>query len=278
MLWESLTDVYHVQEYMKLFLYLILVSNGIILIWLNIVINIEKKIKLMFNLESIKDIQKNDNNKKIGTVLIIIAHPDDEIMFLSPTLKKLSSLKIKVKILCLSNGNYDGIGHIRTEEFLAVGRELKLEDNEILHDPDLQDNIKKFWDEKIVAKKIEDFLNKNQDIETIITFDERGVTKHPNHISCYNGLEYYLKTHREEVKAKKTSIYLFDSFSPLTQYTFLVPALFFFRKENGFATWNCCFSYKFMSIYKSQFNIMRRLHVILSGYSYFNSFTKVELK
>ena len=150
------------------------------------------KIKAMFQVNDIeKDLQS------IGSVLLIIAHPDDEIMFWTPTIKTLISKNIKMKILCLSNGNYDGLGELREKEFDNVSRALNFPDNVILNIPQLQDNIHQKWDSSIISTQIEEFLKNNQDVKTILTFDRNGVTKHPNHISCFYGLNYYLKIHYE---------------------------------------------------------------------------------
>ena len=270
---QFLNEIFQTQNIFRYFFLFIILSNFLIIITLRFEINQGTKLKQMFNIESIK----NDISK-IKSVLIIIAHPDDEIMFFTPTIKYLIKIGIKIKILCLSNGNYDKIGEIRTEEFKNVSKYLKLEDNELINIPELQDDIKKFWNEKIVSDKISDFLIRNNDIETILTFDENGVTKHPNHISCYNGLVYYIKNNREDFKKKGINVYLLDSFNPLFQYTFFIPFLSYYLREFGFSTWNFLSSYKIMSIYNSQFNWRRKLHVIFSGYSYCNSFIKVELK
>lgn len=79
----------------------------------------------------------------VGSVLLLIAHPDDEIMFWTPTIKYLLSKKIQLKILCLSNGNYNGLGDLREVEFDNVSRELNLFNNVILNVPELQDDITK---------------------------------------------------------------------------------------------------------------------------------------
>ena len=179
------------QSGIQYFLGFIILSNFVLIFALRFQIRITNKVKYMFGIQSIQD-----DLKKIRSVLLIIAHPDDEIMFWSPTLKKLLALNIKVKVLCLSNGNYNGIGDIRTEEFKAVSKSMHMEDNVILNVPELQDDITKKWDAKVVSQKIDDFLKKNNDIDTILTFDENGVTKHPNHISCFFGLVYYLKANR----------------------------------------------------------------------------------
>lgn len=261
------------QNGIKYFLGFIIFSNFILIFALRFQIRLGNKIKSMFNIKSIQE-----DAKKIKSVMLLIAHPDDEIMFWSPTLKKLTSLGVKVKVLCISNGNYDGIGHIRTEEFKSIAKNLHMEDNVILNIKELQDDITKKWEPKIVSEQITNFIKSNDDIDTILTFDENGVTKHPNHISCFDGLVHYIKENREKLKEKGTNIFLLDSFNPLLQYTFFVPFWTFFFKENGFFSWNFLFSYKFMKIYQSQFNFMRKLHVILSSYSYCNSYTKIQLQ
>jgi hypothetical protein len=43
---------------------------------------------------------------KLTSVLIVIAHPDDECMFFSPTIIQLVKQHIPVFILCLSSGMY----------------------------------------------------------------------------------------------------------------------------------------------------------------------------
>jgi len=231
----------------------------------------EKKFKSMFE---IKDFEKERH--LIGSVLIIIAHPDDEIMFYTPTLKNLISKNIKIKILCLSNGNYDGLGKLREEEFKNVSNELKLNDNKILNIPELQDNITQKWDPSIVSKQIENFLHDNNDIKTILTFDQNGVTKHPNHISCYNGLMYYIQKNTEELRNKGIKIFTLDSYNFLIQYTIQIPGLLALVKSYSYFSLTFLTSYNLMSLYKTQFNLLRRAHVVLSGYSYFNSFSKIE--
>ena len=253
MLEEFYEQIFKTQDIFNYFLLFIISTNFLLIISLLLQIKKGTKLKAMFNLKKLES-----DVSKIKSILLIIAHPDDEIMFYTPTIKVLLNYNIKLKILCLSNGNYDKIGHIRTEEFKQVSKYLKLEDNELIDDPDLQDNITKFWDEKVVSQKISDFLKKNNDIETILTFDEYGITKHPNHISCYNGLVYYLKNNREEIKNK--------------------PFLAYYFREFGYCTYNFFTSYKVMKIYDSQFNWRRKLHVVFSSYSYCNSFIKVELK
>jgi len=48
-------------------------------------------------------------------ILYIIAHPDDEAMFFQPSIVTLRD-KNKLFLLCLSNGNAEGLGRIREKE------------------------------------------------------------------------------------------------------------------------------------------------------------------
>ena len=134
----------------------------IIILIITILIPYIQKCKFhqMFNIT-----EKNIDYSSIGSVLLIIAHPDDEIMFWTPTISYLLSKKINFKILCLSNGNFLGLGEKREIEFDNVSRELNLPDNVILNIPELQDNITMKWDEKKVAEVIDDFLKRNTDVK-----------------------------------------------------------------------------------------------------------------
>ena len=57
----------------------------------------------------------SEKNRK---VLLVIAHPDDEVMFFTPVLLTLMESNAQITVLCLSNGNYEGMGTIRTNELI----------------------------------------------------------------------------------------------------------------------------------------------------------------
>jgi N-acetylglucosaminylphosphatidylinositol deacetylase len=180
--------------------------------------------KIKFNkMFEITNIDKDLSS--VGSVLLLIAHPDDEIMFWTPTIKYFLSKNINLKILCLSNGNYNGLGELREIEFDNVSRELNLSNNIILNIPELQDDITKKWDSEKVSEILDDYLNKNNDIKTIITFDGNGVTKHPNHISCFEGLMFYLNKYNDECKKKNIRVFTLKSFNFMIQYSWLIPMI-----------------------------------------------------
>ena len=43
-------------------------------------------------------------------VLLVTAHPDDEAMFFVPTILALQARSVRVHVLCLSTGEFDGLG------------------------------------------------------------------------------------------------------------------------------------------------------------------------
>lgn len=76
-------------------------------------------------------------NKRI---CLLIAHPDDEAMFFAPTLLALTRPDTgnHVKILCLSTGDQDGLGHVRRTELKKSAMLLGLRDEDdafVMDDP-----------------------------------------------------------------------------------------------------------------------------------------------
>lgn len=62
------------------------------------------------------------------TIALLIAHPDDEAMFFAPTVLALSRKETgnRVKILCLSSGDAEGLGETRKKELVKSGLLLGL--------------------------------------------------------------------------------------------------------------------------------------------------------
>ncbi|EJC97674.1 LmbE-like protein [Fomitiporia mediterranea MF3/22] len=89
--------------------------------------------------------------------------------------------------LCLSSGNSEGLGEIRKRELgdsldvLGIGIERRW----VLDEP-FQDNITLFWNAKLIADHVRPYVEENG-IDVIITFDDRGISSHPNHISLIHG-------------------------------------------------------------------------------------------
>lgn len=122
--------------------------------------------------------------------LLVIAHPDDETMFFTPTLNGLRRSGSDIYLLCISTGNSSGLGIRRKYEladaFTAHG--LSLDNLTVLDYDHFQDGCIQ-WSKEELAKVI---LRHMQvlDVDLVVTFDEGGVSAHPNHIGCFRALQY----------------------------------------------------------------------------------------
>ncbi|GLE04296.1 hypothetical protein PINS_up013211 [Pythium insidiosum] len=93
--------------------------------------------------------------------LLVTAHPDDESMFFVPLLRSLTTQRDwDVHVLCLSRGNFDGLGDIREREMMACGAFLGLKSDRVhvLEDPQLQDGMQETWDHDHIASLVHKYI------------------------------------------------------------------------------------------------------------------------
>ncbi|KXT08968.1 hypothetical protein AC579_4033 [Pseudocercospora musae] len=129
-------------------------------------------------------------------ICLVIAHPDDEAMFFAPTLLALTNpaLGNQFVILCFSSGDADGLGHIRKKELVKSALHLGIRSSEHVVVSDFQDSMTQTWDSKLIAQNLAKLFASPASIDVLITFDERGVSGHPNHVSLYHGCVAFLKS------------------------------------------------------------------------------------
>ncbi|KAL9609689.1 MAG: hypothetical protein Q9167_005572 [Letrouitia subvulpina] len=166
-------------------------------------------------------------------ICLLIAHPDDEAMFFSPTLLALTAPELgnHLKTLCLSNGNADGLGKVREKELVASVKMLGLrsEDDVLLLDtPDFVDSMTTKWDKLKVAdvlgRAFSPSVHKSNGrqasekagsnistatIDILITFDRHGVSGHPNHIALYHGAKEWLAIISKVKKSSQSTVDLY---------------------------------------------------------------------
>ncbi|RAK84235.1 N-acetylglucosaminyl-phosphatidylinositol deacetylase [Aspergillus costaricaensis CBS 115574] len=156
-------------------------------------------------------------NKRI---CLLIAHPDDEAMFFAPTVLALTRPEYgnHLKILCLSSGDADGLGHIRKKELVKSALQLGLRqesDVYIIDDPTrFRDSMTVQWTESDVsavlehafAPELSDSTSSSKKksnkagsaptatIDVLLTFDKGGISNHPNHRSLYHGAVHFLRS------------------------------------------------------------------------------------
>jgi N-acetylglucosaminylphosphatidylinositol deacetylase len=189
--------------------------------------------------------------------LLLIAHPDDESMFFAPT---LLNVRGSLEILCLSNGNFDGLGKRREEELKNVCDYLKSRMTILSY----RDNGK--WSASSIAADLL-LAHSLRPFDYLLTFDRYGVSGHKNHISCYEGARLFLKVSRRVVGLSLSSKdlfrkYVLDLKPPTIGYS--VSFRDYFKPV------------RMMLLHKSQLLWFRYLYILLSNFMSYNDYDLIE--
>ncbi|KAF2678591.1 phosphatidylinositol glycan class L [Lentithecium fluviatile CBS 122367] len=175
-------------------------------------------------------------------ILLLIAHPDDEAMFFAPTLLSLTRPELgnRVKMLCLSSGDADGLGETRKKELVRSGLQLGIrspDDIHIVEDKNFPDSMTVTWHPRLISNLLTATFAPNMssvsskdapraNIDAIITFDAYGISSHPNHISLYNGAHAFLRAlmHRHSGWDCPIKLYTLATTSILRKYIGVIDA------------------------------------------------------
>ncbi|XP_032776462.2 probable N-acetylglucosaminyl-phosphatidylinositol de-N-acetylase [Daphnia magna] len=233
--------------------------------------------------------QKEVFFKKPSNVLFVIAHPDDECMFfgpsitamVQPSLSNSSSRRKQAKdvyILCLSDGNANGLGEARREELKKSCKILGLADSNVLiHNGPVffEDSQNSVWDSKAVADTLHLYIKK-LNIDSIITFDKDGISGHLNHKSIYHGVLQLMKNSKRRVAVR---VFILETVSVFRKYLGFIDSVFI--KPNALictSDWiNRTNIQNAMAAHKSQYVWFRRLYITFSRYLFFNTFIPLEI-
>jgi len=154
-------------------------------------------------------------------LLLIVAHPDDECLFFSPTLRVLQKqYHFNLSLLVFSRGNHVGLGDIRSRELYGSCRILNIPKERCisLDLPNIQDNPKIWWPEKQLIPIINEYINK-WSIEVLVSFDKQGVSGHINHKSVASAVRL-LSQNKNNTMIKMS--YELKSVSILRKYSSLL--------------------------------------------------------
>ncbi|GKV26741.1 hypothetical protein SLEP1_g35982 [Rubroshorea leprosula] len=215
------------------------------------------------------------------TVLLIIAHPDDESMFFTPTISYLNARGHNLYLLCLSVGNADGMGNIRKDELYRACAVLKvnLQQVKVLDHPDLQDGFGQVWNHNLLADIIEEEVS-SHGIDLIITFDSYGVSGHCNHRDVHYGVcKFMYDSPQRNVEAwELVSINKLRKYSgPLDIWSSKLCAMCYRRQMMHYIlNEDPKKSFLAMAQHSSQWVWFRKLFVQFSSYTYVNSLRKIK--
>ncbi|CDW52858.1 PIG-L domain containing protein [Trichuris trichiura] len=215
------------------------------------------------------------------TVLLVIAHPDDECMFFAPTLLNLRRISCHVIVVCLTSGGYKHSREVRQIELRNSCRLLGVpeEDVLILDDNRFPDHPTISWDQGCVTSLLEKIMISRK-IDVVFTFDQFGISGHLNHCSIHSSFCQLLRQHR---MPKETSLYVLDTVSLVRKYAGIFDFVLIFA-QYGLSD-KLCFinspidallSCQAMSMHGSQLVWFRLLYLLYSRYMFINQFTRLE--
>jgi len=116
-------------------------------------------------------------------------------MFFAPTLLCLAPTN-RVRVLCLSTGDADGLGAVRRSELVASALSLGVRDASdvvVVDDPRLPDSMSAPWPRDVVAEYLARYA---ADADVVLTFDRGGVSGHVNHVSLLHGARLFVRGKR----------------------------------------------------------------------------------
>jgi len=229
--------------------------------------------------------------RKDEVLVLVTAHPDDEAMFFVPTLKAF--MPERVYIICLSTGNVDGLGKTRINEFRTCGTQvfgIPQQNLLVIDHPQLQDGFQHDWDPEVVANVLQQNLKELNDLEGskkyIVTFDDFGVSGHPNHVATFEGVKFLTRLPEKVERAhffSLRSVPLLRKYLAIFELALLIPIPSTPDHQHGKkCTFTCSYlsgmstSYKAMSTHHSQFVWYRRIFIIFSRFTFINDLIPIE--
>jgi N-acetylglucosaminylphosphatidylinositol deacetylase len=243
------------------------------------------------------------SNKK-ELFILVIAHPDDESMFFLPTIKSLIERKKTLWLLCLTTGDYDGLGRVREKELIQACQLLGIHKTLCRNDERLQDHPTQRWPIQSVSKAIQEGLtqllaeeetgNYRESALRLITFDSLGVSGHVNHMDTHLGVWELIRSNENnnlpplQAFQLQSQPNLFLKYLPIWQWVCVILKLLLGWKhsqkeeDNNVMTtisyhWHQpLLNWKAMATHKSQFVWYRRLFVAFSCYTYTNELIPIQ--
>ncbi|CAI4221651.1 unnamed protein product [Auanema sp. JU1783] len=195
-------------------------------------------------------------------------------MFFSPTLRALRLSGHRVFVLCISNGNFYGQGSIRCRElqkavqYLGVSSgDVTVLDYEMFQDGQEWDKV---YMSSVILRHMETLA-----VDCVITFDDKGVSGHPNHISCFEALQ---NAYTIGIIPQDVQIFVLESVPLLRKYIGLFDSpLSVLRSPYRYFAWgrDIIASWRAMCSHRSQLVWFRVLFMIFSRYIYINTLRRI---
>lgn len=158
-----------------------------------------------------------------ATVFYVMGHPDDETMFFSPSLIEVMRPKHNntVKLICLLPGDFlsPSMGALRKEELLTAARIYGIDRDDVFV-LNYRDGMNESWPTDSIVRDLVSIIGvKHPAPLSLITFDEGGVSGHPNHIAVYAGTKKFYETYYKSAATNEYKLYKLKTFNLFEKYT-----------------------------------------------------------
>lgn len=140
---------------------------------------------------------------KVHSVTLVIAHPDDEVMFFAPTLLNLDaalSRDIPFNIVCYSDGDAEGLGATRAVELQNSIKLLLSQRTTNTTILDHKDGMHEVWDTAKMLHQLNEVISTpppKGEQNIVLTFDKDGVSNHINHKKCFEVASQYYSNNKK---------------------------------------------------------------------------------
>jgi N-acetylglucosaminylphosphatidylinositol deacetylase len=211
-------------------------------------------------------------------LLLIISHPDDEAMFFSPFLKSVygKDAASQVWVLCLSTGNDQGLGDKRRLELIKSCALYGISRTHVrvIDHVDLQDGMNVDWPLPIISDIVVDMAREVRP-SLIITFDDYGVSGHPNHIATYKGVVSAIP--RLTLACPSLRVLALESTNVVRKFMgiFDVATSYIMPSDLYCTLFDPTVPFAAMMEHRTQLVWFRYLFIVLSRFSYVNTFKLV---
>ncbi|KAL4426171.1 hypothetical protein ABPG77_007453 [Micractinium sp. CCAP 211/92] len=221
--------------------------------------------------------------------LLVVAHPDDESMFFAPLILELTVRRgLRVALLCLSTGNADGLGRVRSKELYRACSILGVEPEDVVlvDDARLPDGMHQHWQPEAVAEHVAQAVQRFRPSQ-VYTFDGGGVSGHPNHLAAAAGvLHWWAASPSSSSPASLPQVWQLETVALPRKYTGLFDAPFSWvstvlRRQQHSGGVQLCVNlrrprraWRALFAHGSQMVWYRRLWMLLSRYMYVNTLVR----
>lgn len=226
--------------------------------------------------------------------VVVTAHPDDESMFFLPTIRCLQEKGCDIRLICLTTGNYDGLGKTRSRELRTTCRDiLGIQHVKLVDDPRLPDHPTQPWPLDYAVSVLETYLpqttSSTQQRVHLITFDSYGVSGHINHRDTFRAAQALFhkaqpSLHLWSLKSVHNPIIkylpIYSWWLVLLHWLNLMPAIQSQGEpsDHVYRLYTPGFNWGAMASHTSQWVWYRKLFVIFSSYTFVNQLHKVSKK